>query len=83
MDHQDYKEICIGNGGKSKVPPKKIVPKNHVDLHAIKLENETENFKNKITYFLKCVHMIPKPLLPNFVLNCNFHRKYRDWEKDF
>lgn len=45
MDHQDYKQISIGNGGKSKVPAKKIVPKNHVDLHAIKLENETENFK--------------------------------------
>lgn len=48
MSHQDFKEITIGNGGKTKLPPpKKIVPKNHIDQRAIKIENETENFAVK------------------------------------
>ncbi len=48
MEHQDFKQISIGNGGKSKLPlPKKIIPKNHSDQRAIKIENETENFAVK------------------------------------
>lgn len=43
MDHQDLKVVNIGNGKKSQ-PVKKIVPKNHVDTHKIKIENEQENF---------------------------------------
>lgn len=46
--YQDYENITIGNGGKSKLPPKKtIFPKNHIDQRAIKIENETEQFSIK------------------------------------
>lgn len=54
MEHQDFKQISIGNGGKTKLPvAKKILPKNHSDKRAIKIENETENF---------AVKMVPKEL---------------------
>ena len=44
MDHQDHRTLVIH--GKSKLPEKKTIrPKNKVDLHAIKVENEQENFK--------------------------------------
>lgn len=47
MDHQDFTPITIGNS--NKVPQtKKIIPKNRTDQHAIKIENETENFSIKI-----------------------------------
>ena len=46
--YQDFENITIGNGGKSKLPPKKtIIPKNHIDQRAIKIENETEQFSIK------------------------------------
>ena len=46
--YQDFENITIGNGGNSKLPPKKtIIPKNHIDQRAIKIENETEQFSIK------------------------------------
>jgi ribosome-binding protein aMBF1 (putative translation factor) len=43
MEHQDHTVVILR--GKSKLPNKKVIkPKNHVDLHAIKIENEQENF---------------------------------------
>ena len=46
MEHQDLKVINIGNGKKKSLGQKQIKPKNNVDLRAIKLENDTENFDN-------------------------------------
>lgn len=44
MDHQDHNVVVIH--GKKKTPEKKdIRPRKHVDLHALKIENEQENFK--------------------------------------
>tara|TARA_B100000902_G_C26438158_1_gene494757 strand:+ start:154 stop:492 length:339 start_codon:yes stop_codon:yes gene_type:complete len=44
MDHQDHTVLVIH--GKKKIPEKKdIRPRKHVDLHALKIENEQENFK--------------------------------------
>jgi len=44
MEHQDFQTITIGNKSLKNVK-KEIKPKNSgPDLHAIKLENETENF---------------------------------------
>ena len=45
MNHQDLKVINIGNSKKKPVQ-NAIKPKNNVDLRAIKLENDTENFEN-------------------------------------
>ncbi len=45
MNHQDLKVINIGNGKKKPIN-NHIQPKNNVDLRAIKLENDTENFEN-------------------------------------
>lgn len=48
MDHQDFTSITIGNSKLQNAKlPKKIIPKNIVDQHAIKIENETENFSIK------------------------------------
>jgi len=47
MQFQDFKEIRIGNSQSASKGPKKIVPKNHTDQRAIKIENETENFQVK------------------------------------
>lgn len=47
MQHQDFKEITIGRPSSKSQGPKKIVPKNHTDQRAIKIENETENFQIK------------------------------------
>lgn len=45
MEHQDFNEITIGNSKLQNAKlPKKIIPKNKVDQHAIKIENENENF---------------------------------------
>ena len=44
MEHQDYKEVDIGNKNLKKPLEKNIVYKNSVDLHRIKIENEQENF---------------------------------------
>ena len=49
MEHQDLKVINIGNkkNALSKVQHKEIKSKKIIpDLHAIKLENDTENFEN-------------------------------------
>lgn len=46
MNHQDLKVINIGNAKKKPLGQKEIKPKNNVDLRAIKLENDTENFDN-------------------------------------
>jgi ribosome-binding protein aMBF1 (putative translation factor) len=46
MEHQDLKVINVGNGKKKSLGQKEIKPKNNVDLKAIKLENDTENFDN-------------------------------------
>ena len=46
MEHQDLKVINIGNGKKKSLGSNQIKPKNNVDLRAIKLENDTENFEN-------------------------------------
>ena len=44
MDHQDHNVLVIH--GKKKYQKKKdIRPRKHVDLHALKIENEQENFK--------------------------------------
>jgi hypothetical protein len=44
MEHQDFQNITIGNKSLKNVK-KEIKSKNSgPDLHAIKLENETENF---------------------------------------
>lgn len=44
MDHQDHTIVILR--GKSKQPPKKVIkPRNNVDLHAIKLENDHDTFK--------------------------------------
>ena len=46
MEHQDHNIIVIGNNILlNKNNTKKIVPKNRTDQRAIKIENETENFK--------------------------------------
>ena len=45
MDHQDHTVIVL-HGKKKQITHREIRPKNHVDLHAIKLENDSENFKN-------------------------------------
>lgn len=45
MEHQDLKVINIGHGKKKPVQ-NEIKPKSNVDLRAIKLENDTENFEN-------------------------------------
>jgi DNA-binding XRE family transcriptional regulator len=43
MEHQDHTVVILR--GKSKLPDKKVIkPKTNVDLHAIKIENEQENF---------------------------------------
>jgi ribosome-binding protein aMBF1 (putative translation factor) len=53
MEHQDFQTITIGNKSLKNVK-KEIKPKNSgPDLHAIKLENETENFS---------IQKIPKEL---------------------
>ena len=45
MDHQDFNDITIGNSKLQNAKlPKKIIPKNKVDQHATKIENENENF---------------------------------------
>jgi len=46
MEHQDLKVINIGNGKKKSLGSNQTKPKNNVDLRAIKLENDTENFEN-------------------------------------
>lgn len=46
MDHQDH-NVVILRGKSKKIPEKKIVPRKHVDLNKIKIENETENFTIK------------------------------------
>jgi len=43
MDHQDY-NVVILHGKKKPVLNKEIKPKNNLDLHALKIENEQENF---------------------------------------
>ena len=45
MDHQDHTVIVI-HGKKKPIQKKEIKSKNNVDLHAIKLENDHDNFKN-------------------------------------
>ena len=45
MDHQDHTVVVI-HGKKKPIQKKEIKPKNNVDLHAIKLENDHDNFKN-------------------------------------
>ena len=48
MDHQDHVPVNIGNPKlKLRNQPKKIVSKNNIDLHKIKIENEQENFEIK------------------------------------
>jgi putative transcription factor len=48
MQHQDFSVVRIGNPQKARLTgPKQIVPKNHSDQRAIKIENETENFHVK------------------------------------
>lgn len=46
MNHQDFNIVNIGHGKKKSLGQKEIKPKNNVDLRAIKLENDTENFDN-------------------------------------
>ena len=46
MNHQDFKVVNIGSGKKKSLGQKEIKPKNNLDLRAIKLENDTENFDN-------------------------------------
>jgi putative transcription factor len=44
LDHQDFKIITFSKNTKNL--QKNIIPRNNnVDLHKIKIENETENFK--------------------------------------
>jgi ribosome-binding protein aMBF1 (putative translation factor) len=43
MDHQDHKLVII-NGKKKPIEKKDIIPRIHTDLHALKIENEQENF---------------------------------------
>ncbi len=43
MDHQDHNVVVI-HGKKQSGQNKEIKPKNNVDLHALKIENEQENF---------------------------------------
>ena len=45
MQHQDFKEITIGRPSSKSQGPKKIVPKNHTDQRAIKIENKQKTFK--------------------------------------
>ena len=44
MDHQDHTVVVI-HGKKKPIEKKEIKPRKHVDLHALKIENEQENFK--------------------------------------
>ena len=44
LEHQDFKIITFSKNSKNL--EKTILPRNnHIDLHKIKIENETENFK--------------------------------------
>ena len=44
LEHQDFKIITLGKNNKN--VSKTILPRNnHVDLHKIKVENESENFQ--------------------------------------
>ena len=52
MDHQDHKVIVI-HGKKKPVEKREIKPRQNVDLHKIKLENDHDNFK---------IETIPKKL---------------------
>ncbi len=45
MDHQDHTVIIFRKKPKQLTTTTEIKPKNNVDLHAIKIENEQENFK--------------------------------------
>ena len=45
MDHQDHSVVVI-HGKKKPIEKKEIKPRKHLDLHALKIENEQENFKN-------------------------------------
>lgn len=44
MDHQDHTVVVI-HGKKKPIEKKEIKPRKQVDLHALKIENEQENFK--------------------------------------
>mgnify|MGYP001193307660 FL=1 len=44
MDHQDHTVVVI-HGKKKPIEKKEIKPRKNVDLHALKIENEQENFK--------------------------------------
>ena len=66
MEHQDFKDITIGNKS-LKNTKKEIKPKNSgPDLHAIKLENETENFS---------IQKIPKELTQE-IINARNTKKF-------
>ena len=45
MEHQDFSLVVI-HGKKKPIANRQIKPKSNVDLHAIKLENDHDNFKN-------------------------------------
>lgn len=45
MEHQDHTVIIL-RGKKKPIASREIRPKKNVDLHAIKLENDTEHFRN-------------------------------------
>lgn len=47
--HQDFTPVTLNNSkhvAKPTIGPKKITAKNHTDMRAIKIENETEQFSN-------------------------------------
>ena len=44
MDHQDHTVIVL-RGKKKPVEKREIKPRQHVDLHKIKIENEQDSFK--------------------------------------
>ena len=45
MEHQDFNVVVI-HGKKNPIANRPIRPKSNIDLHAIKLENDHDNFKN-------------------------------------
>jgi DNA-binding XRE family transcriptional regulator len=52
MNHQDH-DIVVIHGKKKSLSNREIKPRKNIDLHAIKLENEHDNFK---------INTIPKHL---------------------
>ena len=66
LEHQDFKIITLSKNSKN-VQKNILSGINNVDLHKIKIENETENFK------------IPKTLFKRSWSSYGYFKKPADW----